>query len=346
MSPLEQITLPATVSHLGPFKIFAYPTRLSEAWQASLQEIHIPAYVVDRPALTLSVIQGSSEEVQSPYTLKANSKNWLKKFVRETQKKYRPYLDLGDSYCLDARYETDKNIAHLLKNISPGLMTVKSRRPEIPEITVILPQNASEMAQSAYRLLGFSVTCTNQAVKGRLIQAPTGRFGQYENFYPELFGSHSIPGYQEDTPKRIFISRRGNRRLLNEAEVAGLLTQYGFQKLYYEDISIPEQWSCTKNAEAVVALHGAAMASLVFNQRGVKVIELFHPGYVTSAFRTMTVAVGGRWCGVTGQITPDIIEQLDYKKRARHFATSPTRIDLECLEKALAELDISPLAGA
>ncbi|MBJ7898895.1 MAG: DUF563 domain-containing protein [Cyanobacteria bacterium RI_101] len=342
MTPLDSIILPETVSHLGPFKIFAYPTRLSGTWQASLQEIHIPAYTVDRPALTLTLIEGSSEDVKPPYTRKADSNNWLKKFIKETQKKYYPSLNLGDSYCLDARYETDKNIAHILKNISPGLMTVKSRRPQIPEITVILPQNASKMAQNAYRLLGFSVICTNQAVKGRLIQAPTGRFGQYENFYPELFGSYPIPGYQEDTPKRIFISRRGQRRLLNEAEIEGLLTGYGFQKFYYEDIPISQQWSCTKNAEVVVALHGAAMASLVFNQRGVKVIELFHPGYVTSAFRSMTTAVGGRWCGVTGQITPDVIEQLDYKQRARHFVASPTRIDPQCLEKALAALDVSP----
>ncbi|MFN5514753.1 MAG: glycosyltransferase family 61 protein [Cyanobacteriota bacterium] len=342
MTPLEQILLPATVSYLGPFKVFAYPTRLSGAWQPRLKEIHIPAYSLDRPALTLSLIQGSSEDVQPPYTLNANSNNWLKKFIKETQKKYYPSLDLGDSYCLDARYETDKNIAHILKNVSPGLMTIKSRRPQIPEITVILPQNASEMAQNAYRLLGFSVICTNQVVKGRLIQAPTGRFGQYENFYPELFGSYQIPGYQEDTPKRIFISRRGQRRLLNEAEIEELLTRYGFQKFYYEDIPISQQWSCTKNAEVVVALHGAAMASLVFNQRGVKVIELFHPGYVTTAFRTMSVAVGGSWCGVTGQITPDVIEQLDYKERGRHFAASPTRIDLECLEKALGNLEVSP----
>ena len=98
-----------------------------------------------------------------------------------------------------------------------------------------------------------------------------------------------------------------------------------------EDIPISEQWSTTKNARVIVGVHGASLASLVFNQNAVKVVELFHPGYVTNKYRNMTAAIGVAWCGVTGQISENVIKELDYKQKARSFALLPTKIDTNSL---------------
>lgn len=72
----------------------------------------------------------------------------------------------------------------------------------------------------------------------------------------------------------------------------------------------------------------------------VKVVDLFHPGYVTNKYRNMTAAIGGAWCGVTGQISENVIKELDYKQKARRFALSPTKIDTNSLCMALKYLDI------
>lgn len=307
--------VPEGVNKIDNLKIFSYPTRLAAAWKADILEINIPSYEIYRPAIEIVTEEGISNT--------SKTGNILKKIYA----KISAPIELGDKYFLDTRYETDKNIAHILKNIAPGLLASKHFPPKIPEITVVLKANACEMSKTAYQLLGFPVLCTDKNVKGKVITAPTGRFGQYEIWYPELFGKLSFEGYIADTPKRVFISRKGNRGLTNESDIEDLLQDYGFKKFYYEDIPIPLQWSITRNAEMMVAIHGAALGSLVFNQKRLKLIELFHPGYVTHAFRQMTYAVGGSWCGVTGQITENVIKELDFNHKARAFAMSPTTID-------------------
>src|SRR5205823_2872603 len=123
--------------------------------------------------------------------------------------------------------------------------------------------------------------------------------------------------------------------LLNEAEAEGVLQKYGFHKVYFEDIPMAEQWSIARNARVVVGLHGAALASLVFNRRGVTLVELFHPGYVVDMYRHLCNAVGGTWVGITGQMPPNLIRDLDEKGDARSFAAASTRIAPETLELAL-----------
>ena len=81
--------------------------------------------------------------------------------------------------------------------------------------------------------------------------------------------------------------------------------------------------------------------NLILNRHKVKLIELFHPGYVVDMYRNIAGAVGGSWCAVTGQITQDVIAELDFKEQARKFAGTPTRIDINSLQMALEYLEIS-----
>ena len=125
------------------------------------------------------------------------------------------------------------------------------------------------------------------------------------------------------------------------SEVEQTLQAYGFQKYYFEDIPISEQWSIARNAKVVVAMHGAALSNLVFNRNQVKLIELFHPGYIVNMYRHTANAMGGTWCGVSGQITKDIIEELDVKEKPRAFALTRTRIDVNSLRMALEYMGVS-----
>jgi hypothetical protein len=52
----------------------------------------------------------------------------------------------------------------------------------------------------------------------------------------------------------------------------------------------------------------------------------------------MANAVGGSWCGVSGQITEDVIGKLDFKQEARGLVRTRTQIDINSLRMTLKYL--------
>lgn len=311
-----------------PLKLLTYPTRLADAFEAKILDVSVAANpIINRPEIEITINQGNTKD------LGIKPKNILKRLI----KNYTKPLDMGTECVFDTRYEIDTNIAHILMCVAPGLLAAKDM---CPKITVILRKNASNLGRKTYESLGCAVICTDREVTGRIIKVPMRNTFIYEGWYGEIFGSLDFEGYEKDTPARVFISRKGARSLINESEVEATLRQYGFTKVYYEDTPIHEQWSITKNAEVIVGIHGAALASLVFNNNRVKVLELFNPGYLSQTYWRMTHAVGGKHCGVTGQITKNVIEELDFKQKARSFASAPTKIDIRSLEMALEYLEV------
>ena len=309
-------------------KMFTYPTRLASAWKPDIMEINLPEYLLERPSVEIIVRQGSTRSIEN------NSGNIYQKIYR----KLTPPMLVDGSYILDSRYETDCNIAHMMTGVVPQLLAAKKN---CDKITVVLRSNATNMAKNIYNLLGASVLCTDKDIDGKLILASKNSMYSYDGWYTNLFGELDFEGWNHQTPERIFISRKGARSLINESEVEQFLQAYGFRKYYFEDIPISEQWSVATNAKIIVGVHGAAMSHLVLNRYQVKVIELFHPGYVVDIYRNIVGAVGGNWCAVSGQITQDVIAELDFKQQARKFAATPTRIDINSLQMALEYLQIS-----
>jgi len=332
MQPIHQAiksSFVATVTNrtleIAASKSFTYPTRLAAAWQPGILEINHPAYLLPQDDIEIHVDRGST---RSSILL---TKNPLKKLY----KRQMPFLRCDEEYLYDCRFETDKNIAHILAwTLAPAL----AARKILPDLKVILGANPSPMMTAVCELLELPTICTNRNLYGKIVSIPSG--GRYEAQYPSLFGSLDFAGFNQQTPERVFIARKGPRRLLNEQEIEEVLREYGFQKFYYEDIPVSEQWSVTRNARCIVALHGAALSSLVFNHQAVKLIELFHPGYVVDMYRHMVNAVGGTWSAVTGQITADVIRDLDFKEKARQFALRPTKIDPNSLRRALKYMEI------
>ncbi len=261
----------------------------------------------------------------------------LKRVVKGFFKRLLPPIQMGDNYIYDARYEIDGNIAHVLDNVASAVLAIRRVMPSIT-VTVVLRARASAMARKVFELLNISTICTDADVIGRLIllkEAGRNWFTGDTGVYSFVFEDLSFEGYNSVTPRRIFISRKKTRRLLNEIEVERTLIGYGFKKVYFEDIPLCQQWSLAKNAEAIVAIHGAALFNLVFNRNSVKLVELFHPGYFVHGYRQLVNAIGGTWCGVTGQLPAEIIQYLDLMQDARHFALHPTLIDDTSLKMAL-----------
>lgn len=322
-SPLKA----ASTVAVAPSKIFTFPTRLASAWAAEGLEIHLPGYSLNRPALDLSVRTGATRSRQIR----------LLNLPRYLRAKLGPEMQMPGTHLFDARFDTEANIAHVLLNAAPAVLQSKET---FGTVTVILRANAAQLGREAYRLLGCSILCTDRDVNGQVIVPPDGRNGAYEAWYQSLYGPIEFDSRPFSTPDRVFLSRKSSRRLINEEQVEQTLAGYGFCKIYFEDIPLAQQWSIARKAKAVVGIHGAALSSLVFNRNRVKLLELFHPGYVANIYRHLTNAIGGAWCGVTGQMPVNIVRELDVKQRARKFACASTRVDMNSLRRALEYLDL------
>jgi capsular polysaccharide biosynthesis protein len=123
----------------------------------------------------------------------------------------------------------------------------------------------------------------------------------------------------EGAGERIYVSRKGRRKCLNEAEVFALLSARGFTFVEDKPRSVSEQIGIFRNARVIVAPHGAALTNLLWCEEGAQVIELFgetyQPPYYRnlSAFRSLDYhKIGadspdeGHWSEVNADITVDL----------------------------------------
>jgi capsular polysaccharide biosynthesis protein len=84
---------------------------------------------------------------------------------------------------------------------------------------------------------------------------------------------------------RIFVSRaKARRAVAAEPAILELLTPLGFQAVCLEDYSVPEQAALFRDAQVVVAFHGAGLTNLIFSRSGTVVIEIFAPDFIVTNF--------------------------------------------------------------
>jgi hypothetical protein len=74
--------------------------------------------------------------------------------------------------------------------------------------------------------------------------------------------------------KRIYVRRRGTRAIANESVVEGVLEKHNFVPVLMEDLTATQQIDVFRQADFVLAAHGAAMANLIFCAPGTRVLEL------------------------------------------------------------------------
>jgi len=140
-----------------------------------------------------------------------------------------------------------------------------------------------------------------------------------------------------------------DRQIENEREITDLLAARGFQKVYFETGEMPvlEQWRTIAQAREIVAIHGAGLTPMVFNPHGLarptgdlgglRIVEIFGAGYFVDFNRRLAAVMNARWRGVRGQITPEIIRDMDFRGGGRVHQASSFRIDPQTIEMALDE---------
>lgn len=91
---------------------------------------------------------------------------------------------------------------------------------------------------------------------------------------------------------RLYLQRRGRRRVVNERELLPVLRRHGVQVVPDGRYDVGEQIALFRDAELVVAPHGAGLTNLVWSSPGTQVLELFSTGYAPDCFRHLCAVLG------------------------------------------------------
>jgi len=105
-------------------------------------------------------------------------------------------------------------------------------------------------------------------------------------------------------PRRIYISRRqaAHRKVVNEDQLEQLLSRYGFESHSFESTDFARQVQLLDGAEAIVAVHGAALANLIFAKPGARVVEIYPMNrYNLDCFPRVSAEMGHEHVSVTAK---------------------------------------------
>ena len=107
-------------------------------------------------------------------------------------------------------------------------------------------------------------------------------------------------------PRRFYIDRRNspNRPLVNEGEIIDALAGAGIIPIRLETLSLSAQAALFRQAELIVAPHGAGLTNLVFAPPGCRVVELVMDAYQHWAFRRLAALGSLDYDCVPGRALP------------------------------------------
>jgi hypothetical protein len=90
--------------------------------------------------------------------------------------------------------------------------------------------------------------------------------------------------------KKIYISRSKTpkRKITNERSIENLLIKEGFFIAHLQDYSIIDQLAIIRNAEIIVATHGAGLSNLIFCDSTCKIVELINKEYINYCFKDLS----------------------------------------------------------
>ena len=159
------------------------------------------------------------------------------------------------------------------------------------------------------------------------------------DFYNRLSGN--VGAVAGRLPRRIYIDRRqsGVRPLRTESELIAALAPMGFEPVRLETLSLSDQIRLFRQAEAIVAPHGSALANLGFCRPGCLVIELLMDAYVDWSYRNLSALMRLRYDCVLGRA------RKPWPELSVGFHTTPWDISVQHVVAAVAH-SLQPVSVA
>ncbi len=94
--------------------------------------------------------------------------------------------------------------------------------------------------------------------------------------------------FQPSAKNRIYVSRAGRRRVVNESSLIDLLKKYNFTIIEDKPRSVAEQVTIFKNASFILGPHGASFTNIIWCEPETHLFELFAPTMIVDHFRYLS----------------------------------------------------------
>jgi hypothetical protein len=128
---------------------------------------------------------------------------------------------------------------------------------------------------------------------------------------------------------RIYISRAGRRRIVNEEALIDLLRQYDFLIIEDKPRSVAEQITIYKNASFIIGPHGASFTNVIWCEPGTHLVELFSASMVVGHFWYLSQLMN---------MTYSAYAHVLKVGNAQHYLEDDIFVSIADIEKMLSEL--------
>jgi len=92
--------------------------------------------------------------------------------------------------------------------------------------------------------------------------------------------AQKLPAAPSTPWRRLYISRKIGRMMVNEAALIDGLQSRGFELIHLEGFSVTDQIRLFQEAAVVVGPHGAGHANIMWSAPGTHLLEVFHPSWM------------------------------------------------------------------
>lgn len=189
---------------------------------------------------------------------------------------------------------------HWLADALTRLFTVRDR---LSDLLLVLPAKFQTFEFVESSLKAFGVTNVDfigadEFVEFRSLLLPThtAPSGHYNAEAIRGVRSVLLSAYGDESGEgeRLYISRgaAGKRRIINEDEIAPILSKFGFKTVRTEELSFDQQVRICSRARYVISNHGAGLTNTLFMREGGSVLELRHQSdRINNCFFTLASAL-------------------------------------------------------
>jgi len=160
---------------------------------------------------------------------------------------------------------------------------------------------------------------------------------------PEFLRSVFLRSSELPGGRKLFVARESShdRPIVNQQDTLELVTQYGFEIVFLEELSLPEQAVLFNSACVIVSTHGAGLTNLVYCNPGTTVVEIFG-AHVYPYFFGLSNLCGLRYIPVIrhaddfpGVFDPHVCNE---KKDQAETVRASTHVNLSVLNTVLNSL--------
>ena len=130
-----------------------------------------------------------------------------------------------------------------------------------------------------------------------------------------------------DPGRRLYLSRRGVRKVANEAQLIAALAPLGFEVVDPDRLSVAEQVKLFAESGLAIGGHGAAFSNAIFS-RQMTLVELYHSGLVNASTLGAATAASHTHWSLMCRRTPSL------RRRRYQDLRAPIGLILETLERA------------